>query len=385
MMGSSRILVVLNKPLFDQRTVRLLRGLAEDGFDVRVLCPDTKNRVVSTRLRGVRTYRAKPRVAQVGVGLGNPLYALVAVLSILLLLPKRVILIDVPYIALLLIAKTLGMTTTVDLHENYSAMVASWAERSSIHRFLHRARWFDRYQATLLPLADCIYVVCEENGDVASSRHRVNPNRIQVIGNTDRLSPYSRVHIRAFESDVPLRVVYSGAFNPNRGLVQFAEALRQYSACESRRVVFDCIGDGATLRELQMLQSIVCSEKAGLQILLPGWLPYSKVVQRHTLADIFAIPHLADEHIQTTYPNKVFEYLGTGKPLLVTQDTPLERIAVVEFGQGAAMNPEIPSSVRRAIDTLIQSYNNSVAGTTPPTAILAKYDWQRSYRALRCR
>src|SRR3972149_2248964 len=83
------------------------------------------------------------------------------------------------------------------------------------------------------------------------------------------------------------------------------------------------IGDGTELNSLKGLVKILNLEKS---VDLKGWVNFSEVPKIIKESTICLIPHLRSEHTDTTIPNKIFDYMAMGKPVVASDCEPLKRI-----------------------------------------------------------
>jgi glycosyltransferase involved in cell wall biosynthesis len=59
---------------------------------------------------------------------------------------------------------------------------------------------------------------------------------------------------------------------------------------------------------------------------LVEWLPLDQVWKQITESSICVIPHRKNPHTDTTVPHKLFQYMLAGRPVIVSDCAPLERI-----------------------------------------------------------
>jgi glycosyltransferase involved in cell wall biosynthesis len=86
-------------------------------------------------------------------------------------------------------------------------------------------------------------------------------------------------------------------------------------------------------------------------VLLAGWMDPREVLSVTREADIGMIPHLVTEHTDTTIPNKIFDYMANGLPVVVTHCSTLRSI-VEETGCGRVCRDRDPQSMADAVLSL---------------------------------
>ena len=203
-------------------------------------------------------------------------------------------------------------------------MVRTWEDRGALHRLMVRGRVYDRWERLALAAAAGILVVCDEQRDRLVALG-VRPERITVIGNTPALDRWRPVASPAgypgIDPDDQV-ILYSGLLAPIRGVDRLVKALpRVLAEAPGARLVV--AGTGPAQAELKGL-----AETLGVshRVSLLGWLDQAALRAVTQRAEVCTIPHRRSEHTETTYPNKLFEYLALGKPVVVSDCAPLARI-----------------------------------------------------------
>jgi glycosyltransferase involved in cell wall biosynthesis len=92
----------------------------------------------------------------------------------------------------------------------------------------------------------------------------------------------------------------------------------------------------------------------------PGWarvdyrgpLPFDEMLQAMLEARVAVLPFLATAHHLTSYPNKLFEYMAAGLPVVAT-DMPHWRELVGDVGCVRWVDPERPETMAQAIGDLL--------------------------------
>jgi glycosyltransferase involved in cell wall biosynthesis len=86
------------------------------------------------------------------------------------------------------------------------------------------------------------------------------------------------------------------------------------------------------------------------------------------------VPHHATESWNTTVPNKLFDYMSKGKPVIVSNAKPVERI-VREEQCGIVFKDRDSEDLARAIVTLKPESIRTAMGQRGRDAIARKYNW----------
>jgi glycosyltransferase involved in cell wall biosynthesis len=103
------------------------------------------------------------------------------------------------------------------------------------------------------------------------------------------------------------------------------------------------------------------------------------------MSDIGLVPHHATESWNTTIPNKLFDYMSMGKPVIVSNAKPTQRI-VEEERCGKVFREQDPDDLSRAIVELSDDVTREEMGQRGRDAVATRYNWsvdeERLLRAL---
>jgi glycosyltransferase involved in cell wall biosynthesis len=210
--------------------------------------------------------------------------------------------------------------------ENYPAMLrdVTQFERFRVQNVLVRspvlATMVERLAARLV---DHIIVVIEEARDRLIEAG-VSAERISIVRNTPKVDlTQFPAEWGAAESDgTRLVLAFVGGLEPMRGL----EAALEMLARAVRRVPelrFKIIGDGRWRGDLEA-QARALGLTAHVEF--AGRREYQRALFEVQQADIGLIPHRVTAHTSSTIPNKLFEYMLLGKPVLATDMPPVRRV-----------------------------------------------------------
>jgi len=168
-----------------------------------------------------------------------------------------------------------------------------------------RARRLLRVERRLFGAADIVLADTPEHRRFFAETLRVDPARqhIVYVGAEQPLFTPAPEHTL----NQPLEVLFYGSFIPLQGVEWIAEAARIYSGPAVRWVL---LGDGPLRRDCQRLA-------AGLDsVAFEDWLPYARLPARIRHADIL-LGVFGDTHkALRVIPNKVFQALACGRPLV---------------------------------------------------------------------
>lgn len=374
------MLVCSNLPV-DPRVEREARALAAHGFRVKVLCPawdpptpppDWGPNVEIGILRATDFYTRFPYVfsrpllraalaedawAYHSHDLDTALPALVAAAR------KRV-------------------PCLCDFHEWYSENV-TWDEARGCYRSHPLLkRWiFQQLERLVLHSASKVITVCDSIARHLERRYDA-PHPIHVLRNVPplRAEPIRQppTHLRTalgIAADKAI-VLYQGGLGPSRNLEPVIRALAMV-----RHAVLVIRGPGME-RFAPGYQRLAAGVGAADKLFCLPPVPSNAVVAEARSADLGLWTLLANVglNFRLALPNKVFEYLAAGLPLLVA-DLPEVRRLIDNHGVGLCFDPEDPASIAAAIDQLAgNAHLRSACQRNIPSALRslnADREWER--------
>ena len=111
-------------------------------------------------------------------------------------------------------------------------------------------------------------------------------------------------------------------------------------------------------------------------VVFTGQVPHRVVYREIAAADICVIPHLVSEHVNTTIPNKLFDYMGLGKPCVVSDAEPLKAI-VLDAKCGLVFQSGDEGDLARVLARLIDNPTERlVFGRNGAHAVQTRYNWE---------
>lgn len=268
------------------------------------------------------------------------------------------------------VGKVLGIKAVLDFGENF---VASHQYRGSKGIFI--IRWLEKLA---ISLADKVWVVVEENRQRIINDGYAPSSKVAVLTNVPSLSDIPEwcqtiSHEQFEEVGEIVKLVFLGMVTQKRGVQLVLEAL-SYLRNEVS-FIFTIIGDGPDLPRIRDL-----AEEMGLASNMEylGWVSEGKYAEllRHHLG---LIPHVDCEHTQTTIPNKIFDYMSIGLPVLTTDLRPINRI-IDECHCGWVVQHE-PLAMADRIKRIISSPDEMFRfGQNGFQAVKAKYNWENEFK-----
>src|SRR6185437_9746665 len=105
-----------------------------------------------------------------------------------------------------------------------------------------------------------------------------------------------------------------------------------------------------------------------------GHLPYGQAVQLLTDSDVGLLPLHRNEHMDTTIPNKLFDYMSVGLPVITSDTIPSARIVHAEDA-GIVFEAENARSLADAVTSLADPATRPRMGARGRNAVERQYNW----------
>ena len=100
-------------------------------------------------------------------------------------------------------------------------------------------------------------------------------------------------------------------------------------------------------------------------------------------ATVGVIPHPKNDHTDTTIPNKLFDYMACGRPVVVSSAAPLERI-VTQERCGLVFTAGSPENLADVLAHLSADRTaREEMGRNGAKAVRRRFHWERDAGALR--
>ncbi len=279
------------------------------------------------------------------------------------------------------VGRKFGIPVIHDMAENYPAMMRKIFESGSqrpVDHVVRNPRAVAAVERHCLSRLDHILVVVEESGD-RLRRLGVPAERITVVSNTPPVVRARQQVDRSRGADAPLEVVYLGLMEITRGIGEIIAAARML-VDSGERVRFRLVGGG---RHLDRFRSL--AEKQRLSPEQVEFLGYVKshetALQIVAEADVGLIPNYACEHYNTTIPNKLFDYMAVGLPVVTSDAIPFARITR-ETGAGEVFRSRDAADLARVLLRMKDPERRRQYGAAGREAVLQRYHWEHDARAL---
>jgi glycosyltransferase involved in cell wall biosynthesis len=267
-------------------------------------------------------------------------------------------------------ARATGGRVVYDAHEVvWDVPTVSW----------FRQRVWALMERTQIPKMDRVYTVCNPIADLMAKRYRIP--RPTVILNAPRLemttkaASHEESPLNAYRKPGERIVLFHGYLAPWRGIEQLiaATALLPH---DFRLVILGHGGFRETLEELV--------EQSGLEgrVTFVSSVPPAELPSWVIGADVGTIPiQNRGRSFQYTTPNKLFECLHVGLPLVVN-DLPEIAKVVNEVDFGIVTDCSDPAAIAKAIEELVSDPDRYRQMRVRARAAAPRYSWEQGETAI---
>jgi glycosyltransferase involved in cell wall biosynthesis len=367
-----------------ERIEKVARTLASAGHEIFLLCNNYG--AVSPREEragGVHVVRVGPalksrtlsKIVKLPVFL-NPLWVLELLRAIRRFRIEALQVVDIPLApAALAAARLLGLPVIMDMWENYPEALKGWASLDWKVRVFKNPALARAVELWVVPRMDHVFTVVEEQKERLIS-DGVRPERVSVLTNAVDLELFSGGGLLR---DTPLdaerdtyKLLYVGKLEIERGL---EDIIRAVARLRDRIpwLRFYVVGSGTHEAALRRLAE---HEGVSHMVRFPGWASFGDIQSYVAKSDLCVVPHVYNPFINTTVPNKLFQYMAMSKPVLVSHAKPLARI-VRECSCGFVFTSGDPADAAAKIELAYSLRGDAEIGRRGRRAVEARYTWDR--------
>lgn len=212
----------------------------------------------------------------------------------------------------------------MDMAEHYPAAMKSWKKyhknillRALVY-WMEIPKWVERKSVAV---CDGIITVCHENSERLYRDYNFSIDRQCVVHNTPRLEDFAEVANGIVHDRESLVFGHHGFMTPERNLEMFVRAFAL--AGRDNGFKLSLAGEGESHSSVR--EEIKMSGMSD-RVLLREKYNSEELSLLYSETDIGVVPYWTDEFRNHTIPNKLFDYLACGKPVLVSNSHPLKRI-----------------------------------------------------------
>lgn len=375
---------------WDVRVEKIARSLIAGGHDVHILSANAQGRARIETVDGMRIHRL-PATPSTWINsiISIPFYLNLFWFWLAYRVASRerldlIIVRDLPLVLVgVWLKRRFRVPLILDMAEDYPAMyresldIGGW--RAWVYRIVKNPTLMAYVERRTVGLVDHTLVVVEESAERLKRQFGISETRLSVVSNTPRLEGLDPQPVLAPSARSWLQLIYTGYVQEARGLevvVQALHLLRERGV----DVRFRVVGNGSYLPRLAKL---VREKKLESVIELTGWVAHKEVAKYVLQADVGVIPHPKNAHTDTTIPNKLFDYMVCGRPVVVSNAAPMERI-VTQERCGLVFRAGNPESLADVVFQLsADEATRRGMGRNGVEAVRQRFHWERDARVLR--
>ena len=284
--------------------------------------------------------------------------------------------------AVFMVNKVFQKPTILDLHEDRPEIMPFYG---------HMTRGYGRYlinidnwriaQVALMKQADRLILVTEEAKAKYVQLGVVDENKVTVVPNTirpDIFLDYKDDEQILERFDGMINILYLGDTGVRRGTDTAIQAMTEIlSRFPETRLIL--VGSN---KEDEILKDMVASQGLSQQVLFEGWQDVSKFPSYVKASTICISPLKRNPHHDTTYANKLFQYMAMGKPVLVS-NCPAQQKVVEDTACGLIHVADDPKSYAEQVLQLLQHPELCLEmGNNGLNAIKTSWNWDITGAAL---
>ncbi len=237
-----------------------------------------------------------------------------------------------------------------------------------------RKRWWRfamfRYERFFCKRADAVITTDIGRAEIIARRYRI-PTPVVVLNVPDRIEhvePDEEFRTAALKGASRL-LIYQGVIIENRGIPELIEAMRHIDDC-----ALAIVGYGHRLDEYTALLA-----ESGLtdRVTFFDAVPFARLMRYTAAADVGMIPLIAScLSYKYAAPNKLFEYMMVGLPVVVSDLPEMARVVNEERVGTLISDPTDPASIAEAVTRLLQGAESlDEMGRRARGAALERYNW----------
>ena len=367
---------------WDSRIQKQIDSLLKNGNEVHLACKNTNFLTTRECLGNLfihrihNTFRNKliTNILSIPFFL-NPIWFFHLLKIILEVTPKVILVRDIPLILpCMVIAKMLNIKIILDMAENFPEMMKFNKKYNSnfISRFLIKnLKIYKHIEKIAVTSVDHIYAVVEESSKRLQEEYKLSESKISIVSNTPTvLIPYNNKN----KETKTLNLIYTGNIDAEfRGIEQVIDA---FEYLQDYHVVFNLIGDGP-MKNLY-IEKVKNLKLENINFL--GYMEHNNLLNFLATQDIGIVPHKKCRYIDTTIPNKLFDYMLYSLPVIVSSAKPLKRIVEEEnCGYVYENSEDLINTLKYIIDNREEL---SIKSKNGYKAVINKYNWKNDEKKM---
>jgi glycosyltransferase involved in cell wall biosynthesis len=219
--------------------------------------------------------------------------------------------------------------------------------------------------------ADRLILVTDEAKDYYVNNYGLDLGKIIVLPNYIVLDRFRKLIPETYLQPVENKyftVVYFGDTGIRRGTLTILDAAEKL---KDKNIRFLVIG---TSREQNLLVKEAAARNLD-NVTFTGWVPPAEAMKLISMADAGVCPFLRNIHHDTTYANKMFQYMALGKPVIVS-DCTAQANFVTREKCGVVFETGNPDALCDRIIELTDRQEYELLSKNASICVTGKYNWE---------
>ncbi len=269
-----------------------------------------------------------------------------------------------------------GLPVVLDLHENRPEIMKHYKHvTSTLGKVLINLDTWKRWQNILMKKATKVILVTEEAKKLAIEDTKLPSENFHVVPNTITPSIFYAYNIENEVIDqfkTSFNILYVGDTGLRRGTDTAIEAIAKLKG-RIPDIKLILVGSSSaddilrnTAQELEVMDNVA----------FMGWRDLTLFPSFIAASDICISPLKRNIHHDTTFANKIFQYMAMGKPLVVS-DCPSQANLVRKENCGTVHKAgDAVDLAKQIYDLYLNRKLSNEMGERGKQAILTKYSWE---------
>lgn len=361
------------------------------GYDIHVFCLNFNARPTREKINQLFVYRYNfPRKLYNKLGplaYTFPIYHWVMKVKIKRFIKE--INPDVLHVHDMVVAKSvfdlkLSIPTILDLHENRPEIMKTYTHVSEgIGKYLIDLKKWKKYEYSFINKCDWLILVTQEaKNDYLKNIPSLKEEKVICAPNTIDLELFlnhktNNEIIKKYKNH--FTILYLGVIAIRRGLKTVIQAI---SFLKDEIPNFKFVIVGGESRDTSTLKKTAVKLGVKNNVIFEGWQNVNLFPSYIKATDIGICPFERNIHHDTTFANKLFQHMGAGQPVIVSDCPPQKRV-IEEEKCGLVFKG---GNVNDLVSKIKIMYNNpekrKQMGQNGKNAVQEKYNWNKTGKDL---
>jgi len=368
----------------DERVENEIAILTKNGFEVTLVCASKKRSgKIETEKKGILTiYRipiSKFIYKSGAVALTLPFYFRFWYKHLNQIIKQNHIdaihINDLPLVKVgLRLSEKHNLPLVADYHENRPEIMRMYNHVLTFPgKYLISIKEWLKYQQKYTPKVDRLILVTDEAKDYYVKYYGIDAKKITVLPNyisLERFGSFDPEYQPDSEIKEQFTAVYFGDTGLRRGTLTILEAA---AILRNEDISFLIIGDS---REQQYLEK-TAKEQNLTNVTFTGRIPVAEAIKLMNMSNVGLCPFLRNTHHDTTYANKMFQYMALGKPVIVSDCTSQANFVTAE-SCGMIFRAGDSAELSNKILQLRDQTEYDRLSTNAKKCVYGKYNWENT-------